>query len=110
MAVGGADLALVAALALGCAIGAEADLIGILTARNFPLASYSRTYSAQYAAFTLAGGVSPLLVGLLAEATGGYRAPLILSAGMLILPIFLFILLARRTGAGDSEELSRNNS
>jgi len=110
MAVGGADLALVAALALGCAIGAEADLIGILTARNFPLASYSRTYSAQYAAFTLAGGVSPLLVGLLAEATGGYRAPLILSAVMLILPIFLFILLARRTGAGHSEELSRNNS
>jgi len=95
MALGGPALAPVAALALGCAIGAEADLIGILTARNFPLASYSRAYSAQYAAFTLAGGVSPLLVGLLVEATGGYRVALLSSAAMLLPPIVLFALLAR---------------
>jgi MFS family permease len=95
LAEGGLALALPAALALGCAIGAEADLIGILTARNFPLASYSRAYSTQYAAFTLAAGASPLGVGLLVEATGGYRAPLWLCAVLLIAPIALFILLAR---------------
>jgi cyanate permease len=96
LAEGGLALALPAALALGCAIGAEADLIGILTARNFPLASYSRAYSTQYAAFTLAAGASPLGVGLLVEATGGYRAPLWVCAVLLIAPIALFILLARR--------------
>ena len=100
MAFGGPELALVAALALGCAIGAEADLIGILTARNFPLAGYSRAYSAQYAAFTLAGGVSPLVVGLLVESTGGYRVPLLLSAVMLIIPVVLFARLA--AGVGDA--------
>jgi len=83
LAIGGADAALPAALALGCAIGAEADLIGILTARNFPLAAYNRAYSAQYAAFTVAGGVSPLMVGLLAEATGGYAIPLLMCAALL---------------------------
>ena len=95
LAVAGTDAALPAAIALGCAIGAEADLIGILTARNFPLAAYNRAYSAQYAAFTVAGGVSPLMVGLLAEATGGYQIPLIVCAALLAIPIVLFTLLAR---------------
>ena len=95
LALGGPALAVPAALALGCAIGAEADLIGILTARNFPLSRYSRAYSMQYAAFTLAAGVSPLLVGLLTEATGGYRVPLILGAILLSIPVLLFAILAR---------------
>jgi MFS family permease len=99
LAIGGPPLALPAALALGCAIGAEADLIGILTARNFGLVSYSRAYSTQYAAFTLAAGVSPLLVGLLAEATGGYRAPLLLSAVFLLVPAALFAVLAQPRAA-----------
>ncbi|MEO6151608.1 MAG: MFS transporter [Croceibacterium sp.] len=98
LGLGGARLALPAALALGCAIGAEADLIGILTARNFPLRGYSRAYSAQYSAFTLAAGVSPLLVGVMAEATGSYRIPLLASAALLTLPIVLFVLLARQRG------------
>ncbi|MEO6387348.1 MAG: MFS transporter [Croceibacterium sp.] len=97
LALGGASLAFPAALALGCAIGAEADLIGILTARNFPLAAYSRAYSWQYASFTLAAGISPLLIGVLAEATGGYRLPLLLCAALLAIPIFLFVLLALRS-------------
>jgi MFS family permease len=104
LALGGPQLALPAALALGCAIGAEADLIGILTARNFPLASYSRAYSAQYAAFTVAGGVSPLVAGLLVEKSGGYRLPELLAAALLLLPALLFAALAyhRSTAAADN--------
>jgi MFS family permease len=94
LALGGPQLAFPAALALGCAIGAEADLIGILTARNFALRDYSRAYSAQYAAFTVAGGLSPLLVGMLVEATGSYRIPLLASSGMLVIPVALFASLA----------------
>src|SRR5690606_3612488 len=44
------------ALALGAAMGAEADLIGILTARNFVIGAYSRAYALQYAAFGIAAG------------------------------------------------------
>jgi MFS family permease len=93
LAVGGLSLAPVGAIALGAAMGAEADLIGILTARNFPLPAYSRTYAVQYAAFTIAAGVSPLWVGYLADVTGGYRLPLFLCAAGLLLPIALFLRL-----------------
>jgi MFS family permease len=98
LAAGGPVLALPAAFALGCAIGAEADLIGILTARHFSLGEYSRAYSAQYAAFTVAGGVSPLLAGILVESTGTYRAPLLGSSFLLLLPFALFVWLASTRG------------
>jgi len=99
LALGGPELAFPAALALGCAIGAEADLIGILTARNFALGDYSRAYSAQYAAFTVAGGISPLVVGIVVEATGGYRVPLLASGVLLAIPAALFAWLAGRAAA-----------
>jgi len=95
LATGGPAVALPAAVTLGCAIGAEADLIGILTARNFSLSDYSRAYSAQYAAFTVAGGLSPLLAGLLVEATGGYRVALLASSVLLLIPVALFVSLTR---------------
>lgn len=107
LAAGGAGLALPAAFALGCAIGAEADLIGILTARNFALGDYSRAYSTQYAAFTVAGGFSPLLAGLLVESTGTYRAPLLASSLVLLVPIGLFAWLARRKRAEQSNGAAR---
>lgn len=99
LALGGAATAPVAALALGAAMGAEADLIGILTARNFPLASYSRNYAAQYAAFIVAAGLGPMWVGALADATGSYRLPTMLCALALLVPIILFLRLPRHRGA-----------
>jgi MFS family permease len=109
LAAGGPALALPAAFALGCAIGAEADLIGILTARNFSLGEYSRAYSVQYAAFTVAGGVSPLLAGILVESTGSYRAPLLGSSALLLVPVGLFVWLARSRG-GEQLAATRDNS
>lgn len=60
LALGGTVLAPLAAIALGAAMGTEADLIGNLPARNFPWEAYSRAYARQYAAFMIAGRVSPL--------------------------------------------------
>jgi len=93
LALGGAAAAPLGALALGAAMGAEADLIGILTARNFPLAAYSRNYAAQYSAFMIAAGVSPLWIGALADATGSYRLPSLMCAAALLVPIVLFLRL-----------------
>jgi MFS family permease len=93
LAIGGVALAPVGAVALGAAMGAEADLIGILTARNFPIAAYSRAYARQYAAFTIAAGLSPLWIGFLADRTGDYGLPLILCAAALLVPLVLFLRL-----------------
>lgn len=91
----GAGLAWLGAVALGTAMGAEADLIGYLTARYFGMANYGRLYAVQYASFMLMGGVSPLWVGALADATGGYAAPLYVTAAGLAVAIILFLRLPR---------------
>lgn len=91
----GAALAWLGAIALGTAMGAEADLIGYLTARYFGMANYGRLYAVQYASFMLMGGVSPLWVGALADATGGYAAPLVVTAAGLAIAIVLFLRLPR---------------
>lgn len=74
-------------------MGAEADLIGFMTARHFPLAAYSRAYALQYGAFMLAAGLSPLWVGIIADRTAGYDIVLLACAGLLLIPICLFLLL-----------------
>ena len=90
----GPAMAEIGALALGAAMGAEADLLSILTARHFPIARYSRAYAIQYAAFTLAAGVSPLWIGFLADRSG-YQLPLFVCAALLSVPAALFIWLGR---------------
>jgi MFS family permease len=89
----GAGLAWVGALALGTAMGSEADLIGFLTARYFGMAKYGRLYAVQYASFMLMAGLSPLWVGVLADRTGGYAAPLLVTAAGLGVAIILFLRL-----------------
>ncbi|UUR09362.1 MFS transporter [Sphingomonas glaciei] len=91
----GAALAWLGAIALGSAMGAEADLIGYLTARYFRLANYGRLYAIQYAGFMLMAGLGPLWVGALADATGGYRTPLLVTVGGLVVAIVLFLRLPR---------------
>jgi cyanate permease len=88
-----ASLAWVGALALGTAMGAEADLIGYMTARYFGMTSYGQLYAVQYASFMLMGGVSPLWIGALADGTGGYAAPLLVTALGLAAAIVLFLRL-----------------
>lgn len=95
IALGGAAMAPVAALAFGSAMGAEADLVGFLTARYFGLAVYGRAYARQYAAFMLAAGASPAWIGLLYDRTGGYGMPLVIAALMLLGSAFLFTRLPR---------------
>lgn len=99
LAFGGPAMAPVGAIALGAAMGAEADLIGILTARHFPIATYSRAYAAQYGGFMVAAGLSPMWMGLLADRTGGYAPALILAAVLLLVPAALFLRLPLISGS-----------
>ncbi|MDO6415322.1 MFS transporter [Sphingomonas sp. BIUV-7] len=95
LALGGTPLAWVGAIALGSAMGAEADLIGYLTARYFGMARYGRLYALQYASFMLMAGVGPVWVGALADRTSSYRAPLFVAAAGLVVAILLFLRLPR---------------
>ncbi|GAA1930991.1 hypothetical protein [Streptantibioticus ferralitis] len=79
----GTVLALVAAIGIGLALGAEVDVIGYLTSRYYGLAS-SRMFGVFYAVFTRGIGASPRLMAWLRAATGSYFAALVVAAGLLV--------------------------
>ncbi|MEG3089074.1 MFS transporter [Sphingomonas sp. PB4P5] len=89
----GATFAWLGAIALGTAMGAEADLIGYMTARRFGVAGYGRLYAVQYASFMLMAGLSPLWVGALADNKGGYATALVVAAIGLVLAAVIFLYL-----------------
>lgn len=93
--LGGPSLAVVAALGVGLALGAEVDVIGYLTARYYPLEHYGRLFGVFYAAFTLGIGASPVLIAWLRELTGGYTTPLAACTVLLVLASLLFATAPR---------------
>jgi len=88
LGLGGIEYALITAIALGLAVGAEIDLIGYFTARYFGLAHYGSIYGLQYSICIGGAGVSPILVGYIWDVTGNYDFALIL-AGCLLIPVVL---------------------
>lgn len=78
--VGGASLAIPAAIFLGIALGSEVDLIGYLVARHFPLARYGRAYGWVYAAALIGAGSSPVAMAYLIDADASHRTVLVASA------------------------------
>lgn len=61
------------AILLGAAIGAEVDLVSYLIARYFGMRGYGAIYGAQYSAFLIGTGVSPIFMGAIFDARGDYR-------------------------------------
>ncbi|MBV6422640.1 MAG: hypothetical protein NAOJABEB_00423 [Steroidobacteraceae bacterium] len=76
----GTSAAILAAVLVGFASGAETDLVAYLSARYFGLRHYGRIYGAQYAVFGFASGIAPPLFGKVYDATGSYDAILIAAA------------------------------
>jgi MFS family permease len=83
LAFGGIAVAVPGALVTGLAVGAEVDLIAFLVGRYFRRAVYGAMYGAVYTAFLIGGAIGPALSGYLQEATGSYRASLLVSAVLL---------------------------
>ena len=69
-------LALAGAFLVGLGMGAEVDIIAFLMSRYFGLRSLGATVGFAFAAFVIAGGVGPLVMGLAFDRTGSYRVPL----------------------------------
>ena len=55
--------AILSAMLIGLAAGAETDLVAYLTARYFGLAHYGRLYGLQYSVFGFASGMSLVDIG-----------------------------------------------
>ena len=91
LGMGGIGYAMVAAIALGFAVGAEVDLIGYYTARYFGMAHYGSIYGLQYSIFIFGAGVSPIYTGYIWDVTGNYDIALIMAA-VLMLPVIALAL------------------
>ena len=94
-----------AAAFIGLAGGAEFDLMAYILVKYFGMRHYGKIYAWQWASFTIAAGVGPLLLGRIYDATGTYAAALAAAAiAMLIAPLLLFTLgpYTQRAGHGAS--------
>lgn len=81
----------VAVILLGIAAGAEIDLLAYLTALHFGQREYGAIYGWQYSVFALGYGLSPLVVGLMRDASGTYVFALIVSGGLVGLSSILML-------------------
>lgn len=104
LAVGGPTLAAVGAAALGCAMGAEADLVGFMTARHFGVAVFGRAYAWQYSGFMLAAGVGPAWVGYVRDTSGNYEPALMAASVMMVAASILFLTLPRVADVGRASD------
>jgi nitrate/nitrite transporter NarK len=91
MGLFGALAAPFGAVAIGMALGSELDLVGYMTARYFGFRAYGRIYGLLYAACLVGGAISPIAVGLIADATHAYTVSLFGSAGLLLLSALFFL-------------------
>jgi MFS family permease len=72
----GGGVALVAALAVGLASGAEVDVLAYLTARYFGRRAYATLYLWIYVAWSTGSGLGPLLGARISDITGSYSGAL----------------------------------
>ena len=73
--------AVLAALLLGFAAGAELDLMSFLTARYFGLRHYAKIYAVLYMALAVCSGTAPFLFATIFDRTGSYNTGFLLAAG-----------------------------
>lgn len=93
--IGGTEYAILTAISLGFAVGAEVDLIGYYTARYFGLANYGSIYGLQYSIFIFGAGISPIYVGHIWDVTGNYDVALILAACLIVPSVLLALTLPK---------------
>ena len=95
LGIGGVGYAVLTAIALGFAVGAEVDLIGYFTARYFGMAHYGSIYGLQYSIFIFGAGVSPIFIGYIWDVTGNYDVALYIAAALLIPTALIALTLPR---------------
>lgn len=87
--------ALLVAVMIGLAAGAELDLLAYLTGKYFGPAHYPAIFGLIIAFFTVGAGIAPPLFGMAAQMFQGYGTILSISIGLLLVSILLFLSLGR---------------
>ena len=95
LGIGGIHFAPLFAFSLGWAFGGEIDLVAYMTSRYFDLRIFSRVYPFQYGAICAVAGVSPFMVGWIADANQSYRPGLFVCALIGVLASLVFWTLPR---------------
>jgi MFS family permease len=88
------EVALVGAFLIGLGFGAEGDIVAYMTSRYFGLRSFGEIAGYTYAAFVLAGGLGPLLMGIGFDSTGSYTLPLV----VFLIAVVVAVVLMTRLG------------
>lgn len=92
----GSEPLLVPALAtVGMALGAEADLAGVLVSRYLSLRRFGEVFGYVALAFSLGVGLGPWLMGLCFDLTGNYLAGLAVAGGCVLVAALLVGSLGR---------------
>ena len=97
LGLGGIEYAMVAAIALGFAVGAEVDLIGYFTARYFGMAHYGAIYGLQYSIFIFGAAIGPVYTGYIWDVTGNYDLALVIAAALMVPVVIIALTLPRFT-------------
>lgn len=85
--------ALIAAVLIGAAQGAEIDIVAFMTARYFGMKHYSTIYGSTITAMTLMAVIGQVGIGFLHDHFGNYRFALAMIIGGLCASIALYLLM-----------------
>ncbi len=92
----------IAAFIIGFGLGVEADLIGFLVSKYFPIKSFGEIFGALFGSFMLANSAGPLLLGMFFTKFGGYQPGLIVFTILLAIACVLFLMMgAYRNSSSD---------
>ncbi len=95
LGIGGTTGAIIAAVLIGLAAGAEFDLMSYLVSQYFGQRRYGIIYACIYAVFKISAGVGTSLFGFAFDETGSYNTILYLAVGCFIGSSLLLLSLGR---------------
>jgi MFS family permease len=96
LATGATDwVAVIAAICIGISMGAEIDMLALLTGRYFGVENFGRVYGILFTSFLIGTSLGPVAYGLAYESLGSYIWVLVLSAGLMLVSALITSRLPR---------------
>jgi MFS family permease len=87
--------AFLAAAFIGISMGAEIDMLAILTGRYFGVENFGRIYGILFTSFLIGTSIGPVAYGMAYESLGSYTWVLLLSIGLMFATALLTARLPR---------------
>jgi len=94
---GGAEGAILAAIAAGMINGAEVDIMSYMTVRYFGLGHYGRIFGTAYSVFMGAAVIGPFITADLMQ-RGGHDLLFLTASGLFVFSMIVLLILARIEG------------